>query len=75
MKQLFANTRLDRTEEVRRLFTAGEVPVDTVDAASGDTALILACRLGHADMVDLCLELGQSPLTWDPWIPFTACRH
>jgi ankyrin repeat protein len=35
------------------------VPIDAMEGASGDTALLLACRLGFDEIVDLCLELGE----------------
>ena len=33
-------------------------PIDVIEGSSGDTPLLLACRLGHAHVVDLCLKRG-----------------
>ena len=33
-------------------------PIDVMEGSSGDTPLLLACRLGHAHVVDLCLKRG-----------------
>jgi hypothetical protein len=32
--------------------------MDVMDSASGDTPLMLACRLGHEEMVAICLSYG-----------------
>jgi ankyrin repeat protein len=32
--------------------------VDVMDSATGDTPLLLACRLGHAHVVRVCLSRG-----------------
>ena len=39
---------------LRRFFESG-CPVDLMDAASGDTVLIIACRLGHTDVARLAV--------------------
>jgi hypothetical protein len=39
---------------LRRYFESG-CPVDLMDAASGDTVLIIACRLGHTDVARLAV--------------------
>lgn len=36
-----------------------QVPADSSEPVSGDTPLLLACRLGQADIVELCLDLGE----------------
>ncbi|CAM9602416.1 unnamed protein product [Chrysoparadoxa australica] len=54
---LFMAARQDYAGRVRDLFRSG-CPPDLMEAGSGDTALLAACRLGHVEVVKECLDAG-----------------
>ncbi|CAM9740211.1 unnamed protein product, partial [Phaeothamnion confervicola] len=56
-RRLFPAVRRGDMRAVRRELDGG-CPVDLMEAGSGDTALLAACRAGHADVARLCLERG-----------------
>ena len=57
LRTLFPHVRSCHTREVSALF-AGSCPVDLFEPHTGETALLIACRLGHEKIVELCLSWG-----------------
>lgn len=57
-RRLFPAVSRGDTVAVLALFDQG-CPVDLVQTGSGDTALLLACRLGDIDLVAECLRRGS----------------
>lgn len=66
MTQLFGFVRLNREADVRRLIQGG-LNIDTQEKGSGDTPLLLACRLGFHELAATCLELGRT-LDVEVWL-------
>lgn len=57
LRTLFPHVRSYRTREVSALFAAS-CPVDLFEPHTGETALLIAGRLGHERIVELCLSWG-----------------
>ena len=56
--KVFYAARAGNVDSLATCFDQDGCPVDIMEQSSGDTPLLLACRLGHADVVDLCLKRG-----------------
>ncbi|CAM9284462.1 unnamed protein product, partial [Choristocarpus tenellus] len=56
-QRLFLYLRQGRTKAATALFDEG-CPIDLMEPGTGDTALMLACRLGAVDLVKECLDRG-----------------
>lgn len=51
---IFDLARKNRTQEISMCLRDG-CPVDLLEPGDGDTVLMIACRLGHVQLVELCL--------------------
>ena len=56
--KVFHAARAGNVDSLATYFDREGCPVDIMEESSGDTPLLLACRLDHADVVDLCLKRG-----------------
>ncbi|KAL4151429.1 hypothetical protein PRNP1_008374 [Phytophthora ramorum] len=53
--RIFNLARHDKVDDVMECLEDG-CPIDLLESGSGDTLLMLACRLGNAELVELCLS-------------------
>ncbi|OWZ07013.1 hypothetical protein PHMEG_00020652 [Phytophthora megakarya] len=53
--RIFNLARHDRLDDILECLEDG-CPVDLLESGTGDTLLMLACRLGNAELVELCLS-------------------
>lgn len=58
LEALLAAVRRRDMGMVQHMLAAGQVPVDMMEDHTGDTALLLACRLGLDDVAQVCLAAG-----------------
>ena len=56
-QRMFEATRSGDFLGLEAAFKAG-VPANLMEPGTADTPLLIACRMGHADMVRLCLNFG-----------------
>ncbi|CAM9457531.1 unnamed protein product, partial [Discosporangium mesarthrocarpum] len=56
-QHLFLSVRQGRTASAVSILDEG-CPVDLMEDGTGDTALLLACRIGSTDLVEECLRRG-----------------
>ncbi|KAE9034744.1 hypothetical protein PR002_g7954 [Phytophthora rubi] len=53
--RIFNLARHDRLDDIMECLEDG-CPIDLLESGTGDTLLMLACRLGNAELVELCLS-------------------
>ncbi|KAG1693673.1 hypothetical protein DVH05_023075 [Phytophthora capsici] len=53
--RIFNLARHDRIDDILECLEDG-CPIDLLESGTGDTLLMLACRLGNAELVELCLS-------------------
>jgi ankyrin repeat protein len=53
--RVFNLARHDRIDDILECLEDG-CPIDLLESGSGDTLLMLACKLGNAELVELCLS-------------------